>query len=78
MNFNIYLDDETGQQLTLAAQDAGVNRNAVIRRAVSEWLARHAQPQWPEAILNFQGIPEIPAFEASRSQLTPPAADPLA
>ena len=78
MNFNIYLDDETGQQLTLAAQDAGENRNAVIRRAVSEWLARHAQPQWPEAILNFQGIPEFPAFEASRNQLTPPAADPLA
>lgn len=78
MNFNIYLDDETGQQLTLAAQDAGENRNAVIRRAVSEWLARHAQPQWPEAILNFQGIPEFTAFETSRNQLTPPAADPLA
>ena len=78
MNFNIYLDDETGQQLTLAAQGAGENRNAVIRRAVSEWLARHAQPQWPEAILNFQGIPEFPAFEASRDRLTPPAADPLA
>lgn len=78
MNFNIYLDDETGQQLTLAAQEAGENRNAVIRRAVSEWLARHAQPQWPEAILNFQGIPDVPAFEVSRDHLSPPAADPLA
>jgi hypothetical protein len=78
MNFNIYLDDETGQQLTRAAQDSGDNRNALIRRAVSEWLARQAQPQWPESILNFQGIPDMPAFEACRDQLIPPHLDPLA
>ena len=54
MNFNIYLDDETGQQLTLAAQGSG------------------------EAVLGFQGIPDMPPFEASRDQLTPPSADPLA
>lgn len=78
MNFNIYLDDETGQKLTLAAQESGENRNAVIRQAVAEWLARHAQPQWPESILGFQGIPDLPAFEASRNQLTPPRTDPLA
>ena len=78
MNVNLYLDDETGQQLTLAAQGSGENRNALIRQAVAEWLARHTKPQWPEAVLGFQGIPDMPPFEASRDQLTPPSADPLA
>ncbi len=78
MNFNIYLDDETGQQLTLAAQDSGENRNALIRQAIAEWLARHTQPQWPEAVLAFQGLPDTPAFESSRDQLRAPSSDPLA
>jgi hypothetical protein len=78
MNFNIYLDDETGQQLTLAARDSGENRNALIRQAIAEWLARHGKPQWPEAVRNFQGIPDMPTFESSRDQLGAPNSDPLA
>ena len=78
MNFNIYLDDETGHQLVSAAAQAGDTRNALIRKAVSEWLLRHAQPQWPDAVLDFQGAADMPAFEASRDRLQPPVADPLA
>lgn len=78
MNFNIYLDDETGQQLTIAAKDSGKNRNTLIRQAVAEWLTRHGKPQWPEAVLNFQGIADMPAFESSRDQLRAPSSDPLA
>ncbi|MFZ2853451.1 MAG: ribbon-helix-helix protein, CopG family [Rhodocyclaceae bacterium] len=78
MNFNIYLDDETGRQLAQAAAQAGETRNATIRRAVSEWLSRHSQPQWPDAVLDFEGGGDMPAFEAGREQLKPPATDPLA
>lgn len=78
MNFNIYLDDETGRQLTSAAEQTGESRNALIRKAVGEWLSRHAQPQWPDAVLDFKGMTEMPAFEAGRGDLTPPVDDPLA
>ena len=78
MNFNIYLDDETGQQLNKVAKQAGESRNALVRQAVSEWLKRHGKPQWPEDVLAFNGLPEMPPFEASRDRLRPPAADPLA
>lgn len=78
MNFNIYLDDETGQQLNRAAEQAGESRNALIRRAVSEWLNRHGKPQWPDEVLAFKGMADMPLFEAGRNGLTPPAADPLA
>jgi hypothetical protein len=78
MNFNIYLDDFTGQQLVTAAERAGETKNALIRKAVSEWLTRHGQPQWPDEVLSFNGIAEMPPFESSRDPLNSPAADPLA
>ena len=49
-----------------------------IRKAVSEWLAHHGQPQWPDEVLSFTGMAEIPPFESNRGQLKPPAVDPLA
>lgn len=78
MNFNIYLDDETGHQLASAAKQAGESRNALIREAVSDWLNRHARPQWPDAVLDFKGMADMPIFEASRDSLKPPVDDPLA
>ena len=77
MNFNIYLDDETGQLLNRVAERAGETRNALIREAVSEWLNRHGKPNWPDAVIAFMGLADVPLFEASRDRLKPPAADPL-
>ena len=78
MNFNIYLDDETGQQLNKVAEKAGESRNALVRQALSEWLNRHDQPQWPGAVMAFKGLPDMVPFESSRDELKPPIADPLA
>ena len=78
MHFNIYLDDETGEQLDHAAEWTGENRNALIGRAVREWLKRQGPSQWPDEVLNFKGIAEMTSFEASRDELEAPAADPLA
>jgi len=78
MNFNIYLDDETGQQLAQVAKQVGESRNALVRQAVSDWLNRHGKPQWPDEVLAFKGMADMPPFEASRDKLKPPAADPLA
>lgn len=78
MNFNLYLDDETGQRLNKVAEKAGESRNALVRQAVSEWLKRHGKPQWPEEVLAFKGMTDMPPFEASRDRLRPPVADPLA
>lgn len=78
MNFNIYLDDETGQQLNKVAKKAGESRNALVRQAVSEWLKRHGKPLWPDEVLAFAGMADMPPFEASRDLLKSPAVDPLA
>lgn len=78
MNFNIYLDDETGQQLKQAAEQLHESKNAVIRQAVRDWLSRQGKPQWPDEVLAFKGMADMPLFEASRERLKPPADDPLA
>ena len=78
MNFNIYLDDETGQQLNQLAKRAGESRNALVRQAVSDWLNRHGKTQWPDVVLAFKGIADVPLFESGRDRLKPPIDDPLA
>jgi len=78
VNFNIYLDDETGEQLNQLARQAGESRNALIRQAVSDWLNRHVKPQWPDEVLASQGMAGMPRFEAGRDKLKQPIADPLA
>ena len=75
MNFNIYLDDETGQLLNKVAKKSGESRNALVRQAVSEWLKRQGKPQWPEEVLAFKGMADMPLFEASRDRLRPPVAE---
>lgn len=78
MHFNVYIDDQTGQKLTDAAQLCGQTRNSLIRSAVQEWLARRNVPQWPDEVMNFTGLSDMPPFEAGRDQLKPPMSDPLA
>ena len=78
MHFNVYIDDETGQQLTHSAKQVGESRNSLIRRAVSDWLERQGKPHWPDEVLNFKGMANMVLFEGSRSRLKPPAEDPLA
>ena len=78
MHFNIYLDDATGARLNEMAQQAGQTRNALIRQAVRDWLDRRARPQWPDAVKDFEGEPDIQPFEAGRDALRQPPADPLA
>ena len=78
MNFNIYLDEETGEQLNQAARKGGESRNALIRRAISEWLGRQGVSRWPDEVMGFTGLPSAARFEDARDTLTPPVADPLA
>jgi len=78
MNINIHFDDKTAKQLNAAAVKQGESRDALIHKAVNEWLARNSASQWPEEVLTFKGMSDIPLFEASRDKFTLPVADPLA
>jgi predicted transcriptional regulator len=78
MHFNIYIDDETGARLSESARRTGETRNAIIRKAVQEWLVRSEKPQWPHAILQHRGDKDMPAFEAGREHLNAEKRDPLA
>ncbi|MDF9390917.1 MULTISPECIES: ribbon-helix-helix domain-containing protein [Methylococcus] len=86
MHFNIYLDDETGFRLKSLAEAEGESRNALIRRALKEWIEFHSDSKssgaeksgWPQEVAAFQGMPDMEPFESHRRNLIHPAGDPLA
>jgi predicted transcriptional regulator len=79
MNFNIYLDNALGAALARLAKRRKVARNALIRQAVEDLLAKESRSEaWSDAVLSWQGEPDFPPFESQRSKLMSPAEDPLA
>jgi len=57
MNINIYLEDSLTKSLTRHAKKSKRSRNDLIREAIKEW---------PESILNFNGIDDATPFESDR------------
>jgi len=78
MNFNVYIDAETGRRLDRLAKARRISRNALIREAVARLLDRGTDAGWPKAVLDFEGLPGPSAFEDARRRLRPPKLDPLA
>ena len=77
MNFNIYLDDQTAKELDRTARKLGETRSGPIRKALREWLDKKTlgSPGWPSQILEWQGEPDMPAFETYRAELLVPRED---
>ena len=78
MNFNVYIDEQTGKRLARLARARRTSRNALIRKALAHLLEREAKAEWPSKVLDFRGIPEAARFEDARRVLGAPRADPFA
>jgi predicted transcriptional regulator len=79
MNFNIYLDSALGQALQRLAKRRKMTRNALIRKAVEEFVNKENHSQdWSNAVLQWQGDPGFESFESHRARLRAPSQDPLA
>jgi metal-responsive CopG/Arc/MetJ family transcriptional regulator len=72
MNFSLHLSDDLVHRLNAMAQATGKSRNALIREAIEEWLARRERCEWPEEVLSFQGVLKMVPFERARAELLPP------
>lgn len=79
MNFNIYLNNAVGEALKRLAKRRKMTRNALIRQAVEDLVAKESESQtWSAAVLEWQGDPTFEPFEAHRGRLRAPTEDPLA
>jgi hypothetical protein len=72
MTFSIYLDEKLTKRLNRVAAESGRARNALIREALEQWLAKSQPEAWPELVLAFKGVRGAPSFEKTRKTLTPP------
>jgi predicted transcriptional regulator len=79
MNFNIYLNTKVGEALKRLAKRRKMTRNALIRQAVEDLVAKEGESQsWSAAVLEWLGDSTFEPFESHRAQLRSPAKDPLA
>ena len=78
MNFNVYIDKQTGERLARMAKARRTTRNALIREALAQLVAREPGAPWPQEVREFRGISKARPFEQARRALGFPRADPLA
>lgn len=51
MNFNVYLNKETGERVTRIAKSLHRSRNSIVNEALEEWLGKHTK--WPKNFFDF-------------------------
>jgi antitoxin (DNA-binding transcriptional repressor) of toxin-antitoxin stability system len=69
MNFNVYLNKNTGEKVTELAKSLHRSRNSIINEALEEWLGKHTNRAWPENFFDFELITDAPDFESYRKHL---------
>ncbi len=78
MNFSIHLEDELAEALNVLAKREARSRNALIREAVADFVARKKPGQWPTAVKQLAGVaPQLEPFENRRRELHDATEDPL-
>jgi hypothetical protein len=51
--------------------------NRLARTKKYDGASQTADNMWPDIILSFEGVPDMPPFEQGRGHLLPPSDDPL-
>jgi predicted transcriptional regulator len=77
MNFNIDIDDKLGERLIETAKASERDQNAVIIEAISLWLDVNDKSQWPDEVMQFEGVNETTPFEFHRKDLATAETDPF-
>lgn len=69
MNFNVYLNKETGEKVTRIAKTLRRSRNSIVKEALEEWLCKHTNTKWPKNFFDFSPIEDTPDFKSLRNDL---------
>jgi hypothetical protein len=77
VNFNVYIDDRTADELKKVARKTGMSRNALVRKAIAAYLDRGGM-EWPSIVTSYEGDGTVQPFEAARNELTKHGDDPFA
>lgn len=69
MNFNVYLNKETGKKITQLAKSLHRSRNSIVNEALEEWLSKNVKTEWPKNFFDFSPIEDVPDFKSLRNEL---------
>lgn len=77
MNFNVYVDKQTGEQLQRLAKRRRMSRNKLVREALSGLIEREPGAGWPDVVLDYSGTDKAEPFEKHRPSLKVVRPDPF-
>ena len=69
MNFNVYINKKTGEQITKIAKSLHRSCNSIINEALEDWLSKHTKAKWPKNFFDFSPIENVPDFKSLRDDL---------
>ncbi len=68
MSFHVYVEPDLERKLEDFCKNSGRKRNAIVREALKEYMARHTRQNWPEAVFEFKPDAKF-RFESYRDDL---------
>lgn len=74
MQITIDLPQDLEQDLINQAEEPNIPLQTLVLQALRQLVQPKSatSSQWPDAISNYQGDPDFPAFESYRAELLPP------
>ena len=78
MNFNVYINKQTGDRISKIALKLHRSRNSIVNEALEEWLNNQSKNAWPSKFFEFEPIEDFPDVRSLRKDLKDISEDPLA
>jgi hypothetical protein len=66
MSFHVYLEPQLQEQVDALSKKTGRKRNAIVREALREYVAKQVKQDWPEEVFRFSADPKLTRFESLR------------
>lgn len=70
MSFHVYIEPELESKLDSLCKKTGEKRNAIVRKALREYVESQLNSEWPENLFDFKPDKSLPRFEEYRREFS--------
>lgn len=70
MSFHVYIEPDLESRLDTLCKKTGEKRNALVRKAIREYVDSQLATEWPEDLFKFKPDKSLPRFEETRNEFT--------
>jgi hypothetical protein len=70
LSFHVYIEPALEAKLDSLCKKTGEKRNAIVRKALREYVESRLVTEWPEDLFQFKPDKSLQRFESSRTEFT--------